>query len=730
MRSHRRSFVHWAPLFALSALAVGSGTSAPAHADEGGAPRVPPDLVTIATVEHARGDASALARFLEPSADATARRRAIVALGRLGARKGVADLLRKALVNPGEDRVLVLDAVALTREASLSKDVVAVLSHLPATDVEGLRAALRCLGDLGDLAAADLVTTHLSSKEPRVRAAAAAALGRMKADDRADLVAKVVSDPDAGVRFDAACAMWRLAAARKTAATKKDPKWDGDPAMLSLVPPSPSDDADTRMFLVRARALLLPKDLGAESKDEGVTLAASAADPRVQADAVSRVLRGRVGAAVIGALRSASESKDALVRDTVADVAGENGSKEAADVLRAMLAKEPDARVREGIAVGLARCGDPTGAQAILTRSDRPDDAGIRELTRARVLLAPDSPPELAPAICFARDAKTPNRAKAEILDGLKEKEKDATAPHTATRDLARELAKSDDAAVRESAVSLLGDSGGPGDVNDLASAYHGSPGRAFQDARIAAVKALAKIAGADTPKEVADVAAGVVEEALHDPSPFVRLAAQEGVQGWPAPRKREVPEDPHPNDWKGLPRPKAPVLGLDLTKGGAWLTEEEILRLAAEITRQRPRFVVENRGLGAFTMEVDAEKAPIHAVNLLLCAAAHVYDGTPWHRVVPAFVIQGGDPRGDGSGNAGYSVPDEITDLPYVRGALGMPKNTKDTGGCQLFVMHCAYPPLDRNYSCYGRVTSGMDVVDRIRVGDRIDTVRIEVPK
>ena len=57
------------------------------------------------------------------------------------------------------------------------------------------------------------------------------------------------------------------------------------------------------------------------------------------------------------------------------------------------------------------------------------------------------------------------------------------------------------------------------------------------------------------------------------------------------------------------------------------------------------------------------------------------------------------------------------------------MPKHTKDTGGCQLFVMHCACPPLDRNYTCCGRVVVGLDVIDRIRVGDGIRTIRVDAP-
>ena len=118
-----------------------------------------------------------------------------------------------------------------------------------------------------------------------------------------------------------------------------------------------------------------------------------------------------------------------------------------------------------------------------------------------------------------------------------------------------------------------------------------------------------------------------------------------------------------------------------------------------------------------------------MHAVSLVLAVHARLYDETRWHRVVPNFVVQGGDPHGHGSGGGGWTVPDEITRASYVRGALGMPKSTKDDGGCQLFFMHTAYLPLDGRYTCYGRVVSGLDTLDKIRLGDKITTARIILP-
>jgi peptidyl-prolyl cis-trans isomerase B (cyclophilin B) len=214
----------------------------------------------------------------------------------------------------------------------------------------------------------------------------------------------------------------------------------------------------------------------------------------------------------------------------------------------------------------------------------------------------------------------------------------------------------------------------------------------------------------------------------MEDPSADVRRASRAAAKAF---AMEGVPErEPGAqNDWEGLPRPKAPLLGVELGGTGPRLTEGEILRLADAIREQRVRVVLATTA-GAFTVEVDAEAAPADAVGFVLAAHGGTYDGTRWHRVVPNFVIQGGDPYGHGGGACGYAMPDEITDHRFVRGALGMPKDApRDTGGCQLFFMHTAYRPLDGRYSCYGRVVAGMDAVDKIRVGDRIVSTRLAVP-
>jgi cyclophilin family peptidyl-prolyl cis-trans isomerase/HEAT repeat protein len=127
----------------------------------------------------------------------------------------------------------------------------------------------------------------------------------------------------------------------------------------------------------------------------------------------------------------------------------------------------------------------------------------------------------------------------------------------------------------------------------------------------------------------------------------------------------------------------------------------------------------------GEIEVELFPLEAPVHVANFVQLVDKGHYDGLIFHRVVPNFVIQGGDPRGDGWGDAGYNIADEINPVHFDRGMLGMPKAGKDTGGCQIFITHVPTPHLDGRYTVFGRVIRGMDVVDRIEVGDRIIRAR-----
>ncbi|MCC6807198.1 MAG: peptidylprolyl isomerase [Deltaproteobacteria bacterium] len=132
---------------------------------------------------------------------------------------------------------------------------------------------------------------------------------------------------------------------------------------------------------------------------------------------------------------------------------------------------------------------------------------------------------------------------------------------------------------------------------------------------------------------------------------------------------------------------------------------------------------VVTNKG--AFTIRLDGRVAPHAASSFAHLAATKFFDGTIFHRVVANFVIQGGDPSGTGTTGAGYALPAEPSLQAFSRGAVGIADSGPDTGGSQWFVMHSRSPHLEARYTWVGTVVDGMDVVDRIQVGDRIETVR-----
>ena len=150
--------------------------------------------------------------------------------------------------------------------------------------------------------------------------------------------------------------------------------------------------------------------------------------------------------------------------------------------------------------------------------------------------------------------------------------------------------------------------------------------------------------------------------------------------------------------------------------------TEADYRRAIARIGKRATATVVTSKG--SFTIEFLPVDAPMTVDNFVQLARKGYFNGITFHRVVPNFVIQGGDPRGDGNGGPGYSIRCEINEVPYERAAVGMALSGKDTGGSQSFVTHSPQPHLDGGYTIFGRVIRGMEVVDNIARGDIIRRV------
>lgn len=119
---------------------------------------------------------------------------------------------------------------------------------------------------------------------------------------------------------------------------------------------------------------------------------------------------------------------------------------------------------------------------------------------------------------------------------------------------------------------------------------------------------------------------------------------------------------------------------------------------------------------------------APKTVNNFVFLATHHYYDGLTFHRVVKNFVIQGGDPMGDGSGGPGYEFADEPVTLPYKAGTVAMANAGPNTNGSQFFICLVDLPQLPPHYTIFGQTTSGMKVVRQIKVGDVMQRVTVSV--
>ena len=250
-----------------------------------------------------------------------------------------------------------------------------------------------------------------------------------------------------------------------------------------------------------------------------------------------------------------------------------------------------------------------------------------------------------------------------------------------------------EDVVVRATAARLLGVVRPPGAAERLGSAYRAAAGEPPHLARAALIDALAAIGG--------PAAREALTAALADRDWAVRLRAARRLAG-------SAPERDH----DAAIRP-APGRGVDYAAPHL---------VAPGVT---PHVYIETER-GAIQIELAVLDAPLTADNFVRLARRGFYDGSTFHRVVPGRVVHGGDPRGDGWGGPGYTLRDEINQLPFLRGTLGMARDRRDAAGSRFFIACSPLPRRDGRYTAFGRVIAGMDVVDRLRSGDVIQRVRV----
>jgi cyclophilin family peptidyl-prolyl cis-trans isomerase len=250
------------------------------------------------------------------------------------------------------------------------------------------------------------------------------------------------------------------------------------------------------------------------------------------------------------------------------------------------------------------------------------------------------------------------------------------------------------DAVVRATAARLLAERETRAAAPALLTAYEASRDEPTYLARAALLDALTRIAPA--------TAAPVLERALEDADWAVRVRAAEllagrGTGAEPAARIRPAPTSR--SDAAAL----APLVSPTYSPQAFIETDE-----------------------GTIQLELSVLDAPLTVESFIGLARRGFFDGLSFHRVVPNFVVQTGDPRGDGEGGPGFTLRDELNTRAYARGTVGMALDWRDTGGSQFFITHSPQPHLEGRYTVFGHVVAGMDVVDRLAVGDLIRSIRI----
>ncbi len=616
------------------------------------------------------------------------------------------DLLR----SPQPPAVRARAALALGRIGSPVATPYDLLGALGDESPEVRRMAVFALGEMDDVKGAPLLARAMGEPDAGVRALAVEALGKLKDPASLGALARGLGDPDPEVAGMTLLALWKLEAGdalpelvgratgiylgaggelRRRAAYFLMRAQMGRAEEDSFEPPlrRAASDEDP---LIRSYAA---RGLGARSSEAAtreLLRLADDTDRRARINAFnglrSRPVEGQAaGRAVWPLYEAALSGTDTGVALAALAALESCRAAEARERLAGALG-DPRPRFREVAALALAARDEGAALGALLPLASDPVWS-----VRARIAeaLAAAGPPDSDALRSLAADKDARVRAAAVAAMG--------TAEGGAPEARVTEALEDDDPFVRAAAVEAIGARARAGRddvVASLAEASRRAAGDAQNDVRLAALAALGKIG--------TEEAGAAIERALDDADYLVRR------------RAAELLRDVHKRDRFG--RVGEPKTGR---------AREDYFR-AVQRARKRVTAHLETAA-GRIRIDLFAADAPLTVDNFIRLARAGRLDGLTFHRVVPNFVIQDGDPRGDGNGGPPWQIRCEINLRRYGEGAVGMALSGKDTGGSQYFITHSPQPHLDGGYTVFGQVIAGQEVVDRVLQGDPIGRVVIE---
>jgi cyclophilin family peptidyl-prolyl cis-trans isomerase/HEAT repeat protein len=617
----------------------------------------------IGEVESATGANALVVTLKNTKTTPDVRARAIEALGKIAA----------ALPREQEARKRELGAAILE---ALKSDA----AYRPALDKQtilfGVTAALRAAPGNAGL----VIAKFLTHSDARVRADAANALARLRLKDGNDQLRKLLtSDRDPVVRANAA---------RVLGITEDKSSFD---ALLARA----TDDNDSRVRVSAIRGLASLKDSRAAetllkraellTQRSSEALSAETNEVLEIATTLGRLLAQKENQAVINWLRKASEALSrtapevelARVRIAPATYLSDFGAPDAAKrkVQETILLNW---RAASGIAAGL-------GEVAALpdTVSNKAELASAAEALLRAMLDYRNSGLTINTLVAVHSEYAIPDVLRA--LAAFKPQDLGT---------VARAQLNDSDVIVRSAAADVLGDLPPSAEnTSALIAAWPQATKDVLNDAALSILDALAK--------QKTGTANDAIKGALNSGDHLIKRRAAALLKTNGA------------GDFSSQ-------IGTVQTRN----TDADYRRALARIGRN-PRAVV-TTSKGSFTIELLPDAAPLTVDNFVQLAQRDYYRNVTIHRVVPNFVIQDGDPRGDGNGGPGHQIRCEINQLLYDRAAVGMALSGKDTGGSQWFVTHSPQPHLDGGYTVFGRVVLGMDVVDKIVRGDIIQSIII----
>lgn len=668
------------PLITLLLLASAAGT-APAAAQESALVEV---LAPVLAAEDSRAWRPEAFRAALGSADSLVRQTGAMAVGRVGDARGVPLLLPLLIDSDTTVRVAAVFALGLIGDTSAVGPIIDRLTADPVLDLASAREAMSALARIGGRRSADFFASVLQGRASLAVADPAVLVPEIAIEawrlGRAAPVSELLpltrhENPD--VRWRAVYSLGRLrakeAAGRITEAMQDE---------LHL----------TRAYAARAFTRAFADSAGLEADAAAAVLVplVDDRDPGVRISAMASLATfkaRRFAERVIPRLNDPVPN----VRVQAAATLGSLGGPEAVVALVMQLERRAAYAVQREALLSLASADTAAFAKAAAAWARSPDWRERMTVAQAGAGLA-GRPPALDD-----RDSRVVAAALSAWSDATPE-------PDAALVASARTLIAHADAAVRSLAAGILTRAADPADIAELARAYTRAGRDSFPDAQLGALEGLAAIS------RTSDAAAARVgrDFLARTPAPSSYLLRRWAEEQWPEAARRWGPAHP-------------------IETGRTLQDYREIARryIVASDSLRRPHVVIETEQLGTIEIELLGPEAPLTVANFVNLVDRRFFDGNQWHRVIPNFVVQDGDPRGDGWGGPGGVIRDEINRVRYRDPVLGMALSGPDTGSSQWFINLSPQPHLDGAYTVFGRVIGSLASLTRITQGDVIRTIR-----